>query len=423
MKKGNQKILTFNYLIVLILSIFSGCIFWANQVYDYDTARMKLPPDIHRSYEQVKNLHFTNLDSLSVFIATHREFRELDEEMFRYKMQKKYRTDFTRAYDGDTAAFSRLLQAMDSDEDWEVIYLFSILCEFDTIQPVQKLKRLIDCSSENRKSNLLEALRIRELESTRKVRRGLTINHYLMPSIIQKERKLSFESTVIDSVLREGINNITHDNTRKKFDVLADILKNGDSLQYYRAREIFISLLSLHDSLSIVSGRSGSSFQYRSSLTYPMPFDTINNIVSVKEVIRAIRSTICSEKKNKINDENDTLCILFDGISLDTEFVDSLCGNQVLVNANEIQRYANRKGRLQCNIVSMRVYEYFATIGTSSREINPIWQEKPSYYSTYKPFKYNGVPHLFVGAGLFHLQKIKGVWIKQGQPLGFIDTN
>ncbi len=401
MQNEKRKIFPLSYLFLLLLITFVGCAFWAKKGYDYYTAQARLPQNMQLFLKQAQRLHFQNLDSLDSFVGLHREFEVFDEEIHEYKIQKKHLIDFSRAYDGDTVAFSRLLSAMDSRDDWEVLHLFFVLSELDSTQPAQKLRELIKVSRGNRRENFLEALKIRSKQNAFNIAHGIyrhrddqTSNKINEPI----ERKLKFNPDMVESLLRRGIDNNTLQNLRQTRDILNDVLQNGDMRQYCRAREIIIDVLPQDDTSSFF--RKFEDFRYL--LAYPSPHDTINETSSVRDVLSTIRNELC-----------DIEAILLE-TKIESSLVKTVCTNVFITdNRNSLQRYANLHGELKCRSLKLSVYEDYANVSINYFEIDPFWKEKWFYFSKNKLSE-----QISYGTGrgstFFHLQRINGVWKEIG---------
>jgi hypothetical protein len=403
MHKEKRKIFLLSSLFLLLLITFAGCAFWAKKGYDYYTAEARLPQNMLQYLGQARNLHFQNLDSLASFVELHREFEVFDDEIRRYKIDQKHMVDFAQAYDGDTVAFSRLLSAMNSKDDWEVLHLFFVLSNLDSIRPAQKLKDIIKVSHVNRKDNFIEALRIRSKQNAYNIEHGISRNRdeRTKKKIIEPtERKLHFSSEKVESLLAKGIDNNTLQNFDSTQYILSDILRNGDIKQYCRAREIIIDILPLFDSSELL----GRVYNLRFLLAYPYPYDTINEISSVQEVLYAI--------KNEFSGAN---AILLES-KIDSSIVQTICGNVFVAdNRYSLEMYANLNGILGCRSLRLSIYEDYANVNVGYFGVVPDWKERWFYFSENKIIE----QIRFSGGGggsstSFHLQRVEGAWKKVG---------
>ena len=137
-KYRNRKIYLF------CIFFLSGCgVFHStrNENEDFD----RLPKNILAIFYQRSSPPFREgaLDSLVKFADTLQGFPRFKSRVERIIMERKYVDDFTRAYDGDSAAWARLEKACSSYNLEEADFVVSTLGKMDRSRVIKKLEQLL----------------------------------------------------------------------------------------------------------------------------------------------------------------------------------------------------------------------------------------------------------------------------------------
>ena len=346
MQKEKIHSAPFSILIALIVLWVDGCASLGKNEFTFDRAVTNLPRQIKLFYEQAKEQQFENLDSLALFVNENKKYSALDEEVRRYQSEKKYMPDFALAYDGDSAAFTRLMASMNSQDDWEVLRLFFGLAAIDTVRPATKLRELISTSDGMRKNFFLQALQTRETWNAYNIKYKKEIDS----SRQNTKPKLNerFNQPGIENLLNRGIPNDV--DVREWFmpwsDVFSYVVHYGNMDQYCRMRNILTQLLPAAEAVSWNDYFSSSLLNL---MTSPAPGDTANNIQDIKNILQTISSELCSTSESASNGLPKRSIAIIARKDIDSSLIRGVC-NQCCVanNDSEVQRIANRKGAISC---------------------------------------------------------------------------